>query len=97
MKVEDVTMSVANLALQFGDDDAKVWIFLQVLCMNISNLYTVIWFQASMSRPFGVALLFAGVDQEGPKLFVFTAAIPFLVLICKLQYLHPYCQLLCFL
>ncbi|VDD95457.1 unnamed protein product [Enterobius vermicularis] len=47
MKVEDVTMSVANLALQFGDDDAK----------------------ASMSRPFGVALLFAGVDQEGPKLY----------------------------
>ena len=22
-----------------------------------------------MSRPFGVAMLFAGVDQEGPKLF----------------------------
>lgn len=25
MRVEDVTMSVANLALQFGDDDAKVF------------------------------------------------------------------------
>ncbi|VDM36597.1 unnamed protein product [Toxocara canis] len=47
IRVEDVTMSVANLALQFGDDDVK----------------------ASMSRPFGVAMLFAGVDQEGPKLF----------------------------
>ncbi|VDK80962.1 unnamed protein product [Litomosoides sigmodontis] len=47
MRVEDVTMSVANLALQFGDDDAK----------------------ASMSRPFGVAMLFGGVDQDGPRLF----------------------------
>ncbi|VBB27416.1 unnamed protein product [Acanthocheilonema viteae] len=47
IRVEDVTMSVANLALQFGDDDAK----------------------ASMSRPFGVAMLFAGVDQDGPRLF----------------------------
>ncbi|VDN29491.1 unnamed protein product [Gongylonema pulchrum] len=49
MRVEDVTMSVANLALQFGDDDAK----------------------ASMSRPFGVAMLFAGIDQDGPRLYVF--------------------------
>uniref|UniRef100_A0A1I8EYI1 Proteasome subunit alpha type n=1 Tax=Wuchereria bancrofti TaxID=6293 RepID=A0A1I8EYI1_WUCBA len=47
IRVEDVTMSVANLALQFGDDDAK----------------------ASMSRPFGVAMLFAGVDQDGPRLY----------------------------
>ena len=47
IRVEDVTQSVANLALQFGDDDAK----------------------ASMSRPFGVAMLFAGVDQAGPQLF----------------------------
>ncbi|EFP12571.1 CRE-PAS-5 protein [Caenorhabditis remanei] len=47
IRVEDVTQSVANLALQFGDDDVK----------------------ASMSRPFGVAMLFAGVDQEGAKLF----------------------------
>jgi 20S proteasome subunit alpha 5 len=47
IRVEDVTQSVANLALQFGDDDVK----------------------ASMSRPFGVAMLFAGIDQNGPQLF----------------------------
>ncbi|KAI6238218.1 Proteasome subunit alpha type [Aphelenchoides fujianensis] len=47
IRVEDVTQSVANLALQFGDDDVK----------------------ASMSRPFGVAMLFAGVDQTGPQLY----------------------------
>jgi len=47
IKVEDVTQSVANLALQFGDDDAK----------------------ASMSRPFGVAMLFAGCDVDGPHLY----------------------------
>ncbi|CEF69036.1 Proteasome subunit alpha type-5 [Strongyloides ratti] len=45
--VDDVTRSVANVALQFGDDDVK----------------------ASMSRPFGVSMLFGGVDEEGPKLF----------------------------
>ncbi|CAJ0602903.1 unnamed protein product [Cylicocyclus nassatus] len=47
IRIEDVTQSVANLALEFGDDDVK----------------------ASMSRPFGVAMLFAGVDQDGSKLF----------------------------
>jgi len=47
IRVEDVTQSVANLALQFGDDDVK----------------------ASMSRPFGVAMLFAGVDSEGARLY----------------------------
>ncbi|CAJ0578118.1 unnamed protein product, partial [Mesorhabditis spiculigera] len=47
IRVEDVTQSVANLALQFGDDDAK----------------------AAMSRPFGVAMLFAGADQDGTRLF----------------------------
>uniref|UniRef100_A0A1I8JR95 Proteasome subunit alpha type-5 n=1 Tax=Macrostomum lignano TaxID=282301 RepID=A0A1I8JR95_9PLAT len=38
--VEDVTRSVSNMALAFGDDASK----------------------GAMSRPFGVALLFAGVD-----------------------------------
>jgi len=46
MKVESVTKSISNLALQFGEDAP-----------------------GSMSRPFGVALLFAGVDETGPQLF----------------------------
>nr|AEE63023.1 unknown [Dendroctonus ponderosae] len=47
IRVEDVTQSVANLALHFGDDDSKI----------------------RMGRPFGVALLFGGVDKTGPKLY----------------------------
>ncbi|KAK6040714.1 peptidase, T1 family [Cooperia oncophora] len=49
IRIEDVTQSVANLALQFGDDDVK----------------------ASMSAHSDdrVAMLFAGVDQDGAKLF----------------------------
>uniref|UniRef100_A0A915IFC8 Proteasome subunit alpha type n=1 Tax=Romanomermis culicivorax TaxID=13658 RepID=A0A915IFC8_ROMCU len=43
IKIESVALSVSNLALQFGDDDAK----------------------AAMSRPFGVAILFAGYDKSG--------------------------------
>jgi 20S proteasome subunit alpha 5 len=46
IKVEDVTQQVANMALQFGDDDAK----------------------SSMARPYGVAMLFGGCDQEGAHL-----------------------------
>jgi 20S proteasome subunit alpha 5 len=49
MKVESVTQSVCDLALQFGegaDGEEQV-----------------------MSRPFGVALLIAGVDEDGPQLY----------------------------
>ncbi|VDN23660.1 unnamed protein product, partial [Gongylonema pulchrum] len=65
MRVEDVTMSVANLALQFGDDDAKAGFLMIKKRTKIINFVL----QASMSRPFGVALLFAGYDQDGPRLF----------------------------
>ncbi len=47
MSVEAVMQAVSNLALEFGDDDAK---------------------GTRMSRPFGVALLFAGWDENGPQL-----------------------------
>lgn len=48
MSVEGVTQAVSNLALEFGDDDAR---------------------EGAMSRPFGVALLFGGVDNKGPQLY----------------------------
>jgi len=48
MKVESITKTISNLALQFGEEDSQ---------------------PGSMSRPFGVALLFAGVDEDGPQLF----------------------------
>jgi len=48
IKVESITKSISNLALQFGEEDSA---------------------PGSMSRPFGVALLFAGVDKSGPALF----------------------------
>lgn len=48
MSIESVTQAVSNLALEFGDDDAR---------------------EGAMSRPFGVALLFGGVDSKGPQLY----------------------------
>lgn len=48
MAVEDVTKSVSNLALAFGDDNSD---------------------PQAMSRPFGVALLLAGLDSDGPQLY----------------------------
>lgn len=48
MSVESVTQAVSNLALEFGDDNARA---------------------GAMSRPFGVALLFGGIDENGPQLY----------------------------
>jgi len=48
--VESCTLSVCELALQFGEDRRD----------RNKN---------AMSRPFGVALLLAGVDEKGPRLF----------------------------
>ncbi|XP_046841452.1 proteasome subunit alpha type-5-like [Xenia sp. Carnegie-2017] len=48
MSVESVTQAVSNLALEFGDDNAR---------------------SGAMSRPFGVALLFGGFDENGPQLY----------------------------
>lgn len=33
-----------------------------------------------MSRPFGVAMLFAGVDQDGPRLYVSSNFLVFLII-----------------
>ncbi|CAO3691750.1 unnamed protein product [Rhizopus stolonifer] len=49
LKVESVTQSVCDLALQFGEGAEGE--------------------ESIMSRPFGVALLIAGVDENGPQLF----------------------------
>lgn len=48
MSVESITQAVSNVALEFGDDNARA---------------------GAMSRPFGVALLFGGFDENGPQLF----------------------------
>ncbi|KAK3700697.1 hypothetical protein QZH41_015643 [Actinostola sp. cb2023] len=48
ISLESITQAVSNLALEFGDDDAR---------------------EGAMSRPFGVALLFGGIDDKGPQLF----------------------------
>ncbi|XP_035663934.1 proteasome subunit alpha type-5-like [Branchiostoma floridae] len=48
MSVESVCQAVANLAIQFGEEDPD---------------------PGAMSRPFGVALLVAGIDEKGPQLF----------------------------
>ncbi|CAH1251243.1 proteasome subunit alpha type-5-like [Branchiostoma lanceolatum] len=47
MSVESVCQAVANLAIQFGEEDPD---------------------PGAMSRPFGVALLVAGIDEKGPQL-----------------------------
>lgn len=50
ISVESCTLSVCELALQFGEDRRD----------RNKN---------AMSRPFGVALLIAGIDEKGPQLF----------------------------
>lgn len=57
MRVESVTSAVCNLAMQFGEgEDAED-----------GTMVDYFWdFSHSQSRPFGVALLIAGVDTQGP-------------------------------
>ena len=62
--VESCTQAVCDLALRFGesveDDDA-----LMVSYGHQSARYKANSFK---SRPFGVALLIAGIDEKGPQL-----------------------------
>lgn len=43
IRVEDVTMSVANLALQFGDDDAKVGAFFFIQTLQLGLFPESLW------------------------------------------------------
>lgn len=74
MTVESVTQAVSNLALQFGEEDADPGAMVGsggsggaaeppflVLVQPIPSFLL-------QSRPFGVALLFGGVDEKGPQL-----------------------------
>lgn len=75
MTVESVTQAVSNLALQFGEEDADPGAMVGIWgglggageppfpcpCLTIPSF-------VPQSRPFGVALLFGGVDEKGPQL-----------------------------
>lgn len=74
MSVESVTQSVSNLALRFSEDDeededgmvgmrGKGVVRVQVIALLPSPIC------CCQSRPFGAALLLAGVDERGPHLF----------------------------
>ncbi len=69
MSVESVTQAVSGLALAFSDQDdatyAMVWLEKLFKYSRNWKITIKILFK---SRPFGVALLFAGVDESGPHL-----------------------------
>lgn len=79
MSVESVTQAVSNLALEFGDDNARSGAMVcmqicflwrkkfQYLCFNWNTTKATAHFFVQ-SRPFGVALLFGGFDEKGPQL-----------------------------
>jgi 20S proteasome subunit alpha 5 len=61
MKVESVTQSVCDLALRFGESaDGEE---------SVMVCFRLCWLIFEKSRPFGVALLIAGVDEKGPQLY----------------------------
>lgn len=79
MTVESVTQAVSNLALQFGEEDADPGAMVcngglgcsrTPLCPPASALSPASPAGCFLlqSRPFGVALLFGGVDEKGPQL-----------------------------
>lgn len=65
--VESCTQAVCDLALRFGesveDDDA-------LMVSNVLLIFCNQTFNFFQSRPFGVALLIAGIDEKGPQLLV---------------------------
>jgi len=72
MLVESVTQSLCDVALRFseeGDDDgedALVRVFFRCRpCLPLSRFRHA----ALQSRPFGVALLLAGIAKDGPALY----------------------------
>ncbi|NXB70441.1 PSA5 protein, partial [Donacobius atricapilla] len=74
MTVESVTQAVSNLALQFGEEDADPGAMVGSGgvrgCWEPPFPYLSDPFPPFLqSRPFGVALLFGGVDEKGPQLF----------------------------
>lgn len=70
--MESVTQAVCDLALQFGEGDEgekavmvnNNAIHIYILAEHVSNTI----FSFYQSRPFGVALLLAGIDELGPQL-----------------------------
>ena len=75
MSVESVTQAVCNLAMQFGEgEDAESGTMVSTLSFSrLSSLLPSLPFLAEtntdsflQSRPFGVALLFGGLDTDGP-------------------------------
>ena len=74
MSTESCTQSICDLALKFGekgkdDDSALVWSFYPLVTFLSKDPAHPLMF-CLQSRPFGVALLVAGVDEEGPRLSV---------------------------
>ena len=52
--------------MQFGEDEEDAMVRVCMICHTLSVKVCV------QSRPFGTALLMAGVDEGGPKLYVMT-------------------------
>ena len=65
MSVESVTQAICDLALRFGEDRKSESAMVHWNSENKNSAHPCV-----QSRPFGVALLIAGIDENGPALCV---------------------------
>lgn len=72
MTVESTTQALCDLALRFGEGDEESMVSNSTYLL-ISSLQLTFFFKKKFvfflqSRPFGVSLLIAGHDENGPSL-----------------------------
>jgi 20S proteasome subunit alpha 5 len=71
MTVESTTQAICDLALRFGEGEEESMV--SIYCYYYQNTTLPLEFLIStylllQSRPFGVSLLIAGHDENGPSL-----------------------------
>lgn len=72
--VESVTQAVCDLALRFGESMDNE----SAMMVSMAPIYRRLLMYRSclQSRPFGVALLIAGIDEKGPQLYDLATSSP---------------------
>ena len=76
MPVESCTQALCDVALSFGEDDKQEGSMVRFAWLTFNtSVCSTVWiskhpdsWSGMQSRPFGVALLLAGWDSDGPTL-----------------------------
>jgi hypothetical protein len=70
MTVESTTQAICDLALRFGEGEEESMVSIFAITIRTQHYHWSFWstYLLLQSRPFGVSLLIAGHDENGPSL-----------------------------